>query len=74
MTQKERLHEHLKTRPITPLEAWAELGIYRLAARVYDLKRDGVEIDSKIVPVVNRYGEQFEVAQYSLADPQRSLL
>jgi len=74
MTQKERLHDHLKRRSINPLQAWTELGIYRLAARVHDLKADGVPVNSTIVKVENRYGESFSVAQYSLEPQQRELI
>ena len=51
---------------ITPLEAWTELGIYRLASRIFDLKRDGHNILQKMVTVKNKYGEKFTVARYEL--------
>ena len=39
MTQCDRLLNYLETHTaITPLDAWNELGIYRLGARVWDLR------------------------------------
>lgn len=66
MSQNERLLSHLKIAPITPFDAWVTLGIYRLAARINDLKMQGYEIHSKMVTVVNRFGEKFRVAEYTL--------
>lgn len=67
MTQNERLLDHLKNnRSVQPLEALQDLGIYRLAARIHDLKQKGHSINKKIVEVSNRYGEVFRVAQYIL--------
>ena len=65
MTQNERLLSYLKQhRTINPLEAWKELGIYRLGARVFDLKREGHDIHSFRQPVTNQFGEEVKVATY----------
>ena len=66
-TQNMRLFDYLSTgRTITPLEAWTELGIYRLSARIYDLRNAGHDITSRITGVYNRFGEVFMVAEYQL--------
>lgn len=58
---------YLKRRgSITPLQAQRDLGIQRLGARVYDLRREGVEIEAELVRRRTRYGEA-RVARYSLA-------
>lgn len=45
MSQKQKLHEYLKTHgEVNPWDAWAKLGIYRLSARIFDLRADGVDI------------------------------
>ena len=45
MKQKEQLLNYLKKHnSITPLEALSELGIYRLSARIHDLRSDGIGI------------------------------
>ena len=69
--QQDRLLAYLETRgPIPPLEAWVELGIYRLSARVYALRHHrGVAISKRKAPVENQFGETCRVAQYRLEPP-----
>lgn len=63
--QTERLLDYLKEhRRINPMEAWRELGIYRLGARVFDLRAAGHHIESGRVKVSNQFGEQCRVASY----------
>lgn len=50
---------------ITPLAAQKSLGIQRLGARVWDLRREGFDIDRELVQVNTRYGVT-RVARYSL--------
>ena len=57
---------HDLPRPITPMEAWQELGVYRPAARVSDLKEAGHDIAKETVSVANRFGEECRVARYRL--------
>lgn len=66
MSQCQRLLARLERGPITPMDAWVELGIYRLAARVADLKDAGHKIVKQTVNVANRFGESCRVAMYSL--------
>ena len=66
MSQCERLLGRLQVGPITPMEAWNELGIYRLGARVFDLKEAGHKIVKQTVSVANRFGESCRVARSSL--------
>ncbi len=51
---------------ITPLTAWTELGIYRLSARVYELRKAGVPVKRELVSVMSRFGDRASVAKYSL--------
>jgi hypothetical protein len=68
MKQTDRLLEYLQThRAIDPMTAWDKLGIYRLGARVHDLRKAGHNIESSRVAVDNRFGEQCHVARYRLA-------
>ena len=53
---------------ITHLEASADIGVYRLASRITDLKKQGYRIDVKMEQGKNRYGEPTRYARYSLAD------
>jgi len=52
--------------PINPLESWTALGIYRLSARVFDLRKAGWPISMEMVEVENQFGETVRVAQYRL--------
>lgn len=67
MTQCERLTRHLnELGSITAAEAITEYGIYRLAARIAELKADGMPIRKDSVASKNRYGETVYFARYSL--------
>jgi hypothetical protein len=67
MNQNKRLLTYLEQgQTINPLKAWNELGIYRLASRVCDLRKQGIEIKDRWLDVPNRYGEFVKVKQYYL--------
>jgi hypothetical protein len=69
LTQCEMIVEYLNTyHSITPLEAMRDLGCYRLASRISDLKRQGYNIKSEMVSVATRNGGRTHIARYSLAD------
>jgi hypothetical protein len=59
----------LRGEELTPIEALRRFGCLRLAARVSDLRRDGLQIESE---TVEANGKRF--ARYRLESPQRSLL
>lgn len=70
-TQCDRLLAYLLDRGhINPMEAWNELGIYRLGARIFDLKPRvallGYEITTVNAKVNNRWGETCRVGEYRL--------
>ena len=70
MTQKERLLEHLQMGlVIDPLQSWKTLGIYRLAARIQELRAEGHNITTKKKLVLNQFGDSATVAQYKLEAP-----
>jgi hypothetical protein len=49
-SQKERIRDALELRqPITPLDAMQRFGCHRLAARIKDLRRDGMDIETVYV-------------------------
>lgn len=67
MTQVQMLEEYLNThKGITPIEALNELGIYRLSARIADLRQSGVAVKTERIPVKNRFGKTQRVARYYL--------
>lgn len=70
-TQCDRLLAHLIDEgTINPLEAWQKPGIYRLSARVYDLRARGFSVKERPVEVPNRFGETARVAEYYLEKPK----
>lgn len=63
--QEIRLLAYLKQHmTIQPMEAWAKLGIYRLAAVIHRLREAGFEIETDRINVTNRFGEDCNVARY----------
>ena len=64
-TQNIRLLEYFENYGnITQFEALQELGIFRLASRISDLKKKGYNITGKMVDVKNRFGENIKVKRY----------
>lgn len=49
---------------ITPVDAMREFGIMRLASRISDLKRAGVDVRSRMKQSVNRFGKPVHFAEY----------
>jgi hypothetical protein len=67
MSQNRRLLSHLERGlSIDPMTALKALGIYRLGARIYDLKDSGHNIRTDIIEVKNRFGDVSRIANYSL--------
>ena len=67
MNQNKRLLTYLEQgKRIDPLTAWNSIGIYRLAARVCDLSKQGIEVKDEWLDVSNRFGEFVKVKQYYL--------
>lgn len=72
-TQKERVIDYIKKfGSITSYEAFRDLGITRLSARVYELKEDGYKFKSKTEFKKNRFGDQVYYARYELAKKRRA--
>lgn len=69
MTQCERILRHLQDYgSITQAEAVTEYGCYRLGARIWDLKAQGVPIRSERVTGKNRYDEPVSFSRYSIVE------
>jgi hypothetical protein len=67
--QNKRLLTHLREHPIIdPLTAWRVLGIYRLGARVFELRRGGHNIVTERREVPNKFGERCNIAFYKLEE------
>lgn len=56
---------------ITTLEAFTELGIVRLGARISELRKSGVKIEDKPETVKNRYGEKCHIKRYYIKEQEQ---
>lgn len=66
-TQNDKLIDHFKHyRTITAMQAIELYGIYRLSARIHNLRECGYKIDTQPCSVVNRYGDKVHPALYVL--------
>lgn len=66
MTQGERVIEYIKRfGSITPMEAFRDLGITKLATRISELRKEGMEFKKEFVKGKNRFGETVHYMRYS---------
>ena len=56
---------------ITPLDAFNDLGVTRLAAVIFKLKEDGHDIHTEWQHGKNRYGQPTRYARYSFGKGER---
>lgn len=67
MTQADRIIDYMnKYGSITPFEAFEDLGITKLATRISEMIRDGVDIEKYPERRKNRYGEVTRYTRYKL--------
>ena len=67
MTQKEMIMNYMERfGSISPMEAFTDLGITKLATRVSELRRDGNIIDGTLEKSHNRFGTRVEYMRYSI--------
>lgn len=65
-TQAKRIIRYMSRHgSITTMDAF-EMGITRLASRIYDIRRMGVEVESETVTGKNRFGEPVHYSRYKL--------
>lgn len=69
MTQRESIIEYItEFGSITPMQAFSDLGITKLATRISEMRRDGMKFKIETVHVKNRYGKTVNFAKYSFAE------
>ena len=69
MTQREEILKYIEEfGSITPMEAYSELGITKLATRISEMRRDGMAFKIETVSVKNRYGKTVSYAKYSFLE------
>ena len=65
MTQHELILSHLdQFGSISPFEAFEEYGITKLATRISELKKQGLNFTTVLVEEKNRYGQPVRYARY----------
>lgn len=69
ITQKDRIINYIREfRSISSWEAYSELGITQLGARIDQLQKDGYTFKTEWEHKKNRYGEDVSFKRYYLAD------
>ena len=59
MNQQEKILQYIADfGSISPMEAFADLGITKLATRISEMRRDGIDFSQKMEFSKNRYGEK----------------
>ena len=68
-TQCQQILDYMKRfGSINPLEALKDIGCFRLASRIADLKDQGYNIGRRMKTSKNRYGEDVCFAEYYLKE------
>lgn len=69
MTQAQRVYQYMQDfGQISSLDAFRDLGVTRLSARIYELRGQGIKIASTDMVQKNRCGETCRYSSYSLVD------
>ena len=70
MNQREQILDYLQRfETITPMQAYSDLGITKLATRISEMRRwDGVEFNIEMIKSKNRFGRPVRYAKYSLKE------
>lgn len=67
MNQYERIMMYMKDfGSISPMEAFKDLGITKLATRISEMRADGMEFDQRMESAKNRYGDKVQYMRYFL--------
>ena len=66
MTQKQSIIQWFKEHhTLNRLEAFTELGIFELSARICELKKEGYYFSKEQKSKSNRYGKKFKYIEYT---------
>ena len=69
MTQRELILQYIKDfGSITPMQAYADLGVTKLATRISEMRKDGMTFRIETVRSKNRYGKPTHFAKYSFVE------
>jgi hypothetical protein len=66
LTQRQAILKYIEDfGSITPMQAYGDLGITKLATRISEMRADGMEFRIEMVNDKNRYGKPTRYARYS---------
>lgn len=69
LTQKQRIIQYIEQfGSITPMEAYGDLGITKLATRISEMRKGGMEFKIEMEQGKNRFQEPVRYARYSFPD------
>lgn len=69
VTQKQKVIQYIERfGSITPMEAFADLGITKLATRISEMRKSGMEFKIEMVQGQNRFQEPVRYAKYSFPE------
>lgn len=67
MTQRDQIYDYIERfGSITPMDAFVDLGITKLATRVSEMRADGTEIVGTWETTKNRFGKTVRFMRYTL--------
>lgn len=74
MTQREAVLKYINDfGSITPYEAFAHLGITKLATRISEMRKDGMVFKIETIKSKNRYGKPTRFAKYSFPKEENAV-
>lgn len=69
MTQQEAILDYInRFGSITPMQAFADLGITKLATRVSEMKKDGIKLKHESIKCKTRLGRVTHYTRYSFEE------
>ena len=71
MTHHQRIYEYMdKFGSISPMEAFSDLGETKLATRIGEMRRRGIEIEGREEVGKNRFGQEVRYMRYRLREKE----
>ena len=72
-SQKERVMKYIEDfGSISSFEAYKDLGITQLGARIWELKKDGVNVRTRWRVSYNRYGDKVTYKEYFIREEKKN--
>lgn len=69
MTQHEQILQYIEDfGSITPMQAFSDLGITKLATRISEMRKKGMEFKIEMISSENRYKKPVHFARYSFVE------